>query len=91
MEKNIRLYEKVIDQLMPKKMQQLIESKCTYNKDIGEWEVSCLAFTGAMMRPDGKDSGHVRSLNYAEALAQAEQLKSQHSTDRNWESLFPKL
>ena len=26
-------------------MQKLIEKHCTFNEDIGEWEISCLAFT----------------------------------------------
>ena len=74
---------------MPKKMQELIESHCTYNKDIGEWEVSCLAFTGAMMHPDGKSKNS--SQTYAEALARAEEMTLQRqSADQNWQNLFLK-
>ncbi|XP_055332621.1 kinesin-like protein KIF3A [Paramacrobiotus metropolitanus] len=93
-EKNIKLYKKIIDRFLPKEMQNLIEANCVYNKDIGEWEVSCLAFTGAMMQPEptGKSrSGHSATgapLNYAEALAQAEQRRQQQYMDNKWELCF---
>lgn len=73
-------------------MQQLIEENCVYNKDIGEWEVSCLAFTGVMMQPgDGKleSSKHGGpSLNYADALAQAKHKRDAQSNDSRWKDLF---
>ena len=90
-EKSIQLYKKIIDRYLPTDMQALIEENCTYNQDIGEWEVSCLAFTGAMMQPDHSKTapgGLRKPLSYGEALAQAEQRRLDRVPNPHWESLF---
>jgi len=48
--RELKLQMLLIDSFVPADYQQLIESNVSWNEDIGEWQLKCVAYTGNNMR-----------------------------------------
>ncbi|XP_035682525.1 kinesin-like protein KIF3A isoform X4 [Branchiostoma floridae] len=50
LERELRLQMLIIDSFIPKEFQEMIENYVTWNEEIGEWQLKCVAYTGNNMR-----------------------------------------
>ncbi len=48
--RELRLHMLVVNAFIPSEYQQLIEQSCSWNEEIGEWQLQCVAYTGNNMR-----------------------------------------
>lgn len=55
--KDLKLQMTIIDSYIPMEFQGMIEENVTWNEDLGEWQLKCVAYTGNNMRkPKLKDA-----------------------------------
>ncbi len=61
--RELRLQMLLIDSFVPPDHQELIESSVSWNEDVGEWQLRCVAYTGNNMRKrsPGRDEMQRRS------------------------------
>ena len=63
--RELRLQMLLIDSFVPPEFQELIEQHVTWNDDVGEWQLRCVAYTGNNMRkqtPAPEKNDQVRPL-----------------------------
>ncbi|KAI8503019.1 Kinesin-like protein kif3a [Branchiostoma belcheri] len=83
LERELRLQMLIIDSFIPKEFQEMIENYVTWNEEIGEWQLKCVAYTGNNMRkqtplPDRDKSKELRDTDLSGAyLAYTEEGNSE--------------